>query len=311
MPLDPKARELLNARATVLPKTGTVSAQQMRALHRELLAKAPPGPPVHAVENLTIAGQGDDIPVRVYRPSATPKALIVYFHGGGWTVGSLDGWDTALRKLALTTACAVASVDYRLAPEARFPAAVDDARSAVVWAAANLEKLAGGTVPLFVAGDSAGANLSTVICQWARDHDGPVIAGQILLYPSTDGNIDSDYMKRFIPPSLTVEEVAWYFDQYIPNRADRSDPRFAPLHAKQLGNVPPALVLTVDEDLMCEEGEIYGQRLQEAGVSVKIKRFMGTFHGFFTADRGLLPHSGEAMADIAEFIDGVLGGKAA
>jgi acetyl esterase len=306
MSLDPKARELLDARAKVLPPTGTVPAHEMRALHRALLARQPPGPDVHQVEDLACAGPGGPIPLRLYRPSPAPRALVVYFHGGGWTVGSLDGWDTALRRLANRTGCAVLSVDYRLAPEHRFPAAVDDALAAIRWAGASKASLAAADAPLILAGDSAGANLSTVCARLLRNEGGPAIAAQLLLYPSTDGDVDSDFMHRFEPPALRRAEIAWYYDQYIPDRALRRDPRFAPLHASDLAGLPPAFVGTVDGDLLCEEGELYARKLQDCGTPVVTRRYVGTFHGFFTADRGLLPHSGQAIDDIAGFLDEVL-----
>lgn len=306
MPLDPEVRALLDARAAMLPRTGAVPAHEMRALHKALLANAPAGPQVREVLDSTCPTEAGAMPVRIYRPAPSVPGLIVYFHGGGWTVGSLDGWDLALRRLALKTGCAIVSVDYRLAPEHRFPAAHDDAVAAVRWAATHVVRLAGAQVPLIVAGDSAGANLSTAVARTVRDEGGPRIAAQVLLYPSTDGDIDSVFMHRFVPPSLTREEIAWYFDQYIPDRVQRKDPRFAPLHADDLAHLPPAFVGTVENDLLREEGELYGQRLQASGVPTTIRCYMGTVHGFFTADRGMLPHSGAAMDDVASFIAGIL-----
>ncbi len=306
MPLDPKAVELLAARAAVLPRTGTVPAQTMRDLHKTLQARLPPGPDVHRVEDAVWPGPASGIPVRIYHPAPQVKALIVYFHGGGWTVGSLAGWDTALRRLALHSGCAVVSVDYRLAPEHRFPAAVDDALAAVRWAGDHLAALAGAQVPLVVAGDSAGANLSTVVARLLRDQGGPRLAAQLLLYPSTDGDIDSERLRRFTPPSLTREEIAWYFDQVMPDRSQRLDPRFAPLRADDLSGLPPAFVGTVEDDLLREEAEVYAQRLVDAGVLVKTQVYRGTFHGFFTADRGLMPQSGQAIADLSDFLSEVL-----
>ncbi|SFP26657.1 alpha/beta hydrolase [Variovorax sp. 770b2] len=311
MPLDPQVAALLEARAKVLPRTGTVPAVEMRALHKALLARALPGPAIHDVRDAAFAGPAGAVPVRVYRPAPQVDALIVYFHGGGWTVGSLDGWDAALRRLALRSRCAIVSVDYRLAPEHRFPAAHDDALAAVRWAGAHIVELAGAPVPLVVAGDSAGANLSTAVARIVSDEGGPAIAAQVLLYPSTDGNVDSAFMHRFVPPSLAREEIAWYFDQYAPDHAQRTDPRFAPLHAGDLAGLPPAFVGTVDNDLLREEGELYAQRLEASGVPVVARCYRGTVHGFFTADRGLAPHSDAAMADIADFIAQVLGSAAA
>jgi acetyl esterase len=306
MPLDPKAVELLAARAAVLPRTGTVPAQTMRDLHKSLQARLPPGPQVHHVEDAVWPGPVQGIPVRLYRPAPQARALIVYFHGGGWTVGSLAGWDTALRRLALHSGCAVVSVDYRLAPEHPFPAAVDDALAAVRWAGAHVAELAGAPVPLIVAGDSAGGNLSTVVARLLRDQGGPRLAAQLLLYPSTDGDIESERLRRFTPPSLSREEIAWYFDQYVPDHSQRIDPRFAPLRAEDLSGLPPAFVGTVEDDLLREEAEAYAERLTQSGVMVRTRVYPGTFHGFFTADRGLMPQSGQAIDDLSEFLAGVL-----
>ncbi len=303
MPLDPAVRGLIDAvRAAGMPAIGSVSAQQMRDFQKALLAKLPPGPDIHRTWDLDIPSEAGGMAARAYWPNDRPRALIVYFHGGGWTIGSLDGWDGALRRLANTSGCAVLSVDYRLAPEARFPAAVDDALAAVRWAGRHLVHLAGAEVPLFVAGDSAGGNLSAVVAQTFRDHGGPRLTGQILIYPSTDGDIDSPRLARFESPFLTREEISWFFDQYIPDRTQRIDVRFAPLRAPSLAGLPPAFVLSAENDILAEEAELYAARLQEAGVKVRHQRYLGTIHGFLTMDRGLLPHSGKAFDDIASFI---------
>ena len=277
MPLDPKAVEMLAARAAVLPRTGTVPAQAMRDLHKALSARQPPGPAVAHVEDAVWPGPAGGIPVRLYRSAPAVPALIVYFHGGGWTVGSLDGWDTAMRRLALRSGCAVVSVDYRLAPEHPFPAGLNDALAAVRWAGEHVAELAGARVPLMVAGDSAGANLSTVVARLLRDEGtGPALAAQLLLYSSTDGDIEHERLRRFEPPSLTREEIAWYFDQVMPDRSQRLDPRFAPLRADDLSGLPPAFVGTVEDDLLREEAECYAQRLAEAGVPVQARVYRGT-----------------------------------
>jgi acetyl esterase len=307
MPIDPGVQELIDGvKAAGLPAIGSVSAQQLREAYRAMTPKLPPGPEVHKVDDLGIPGPAGLIPARVYWPTPGPKAVIVYFHGGGWTIGSLDAWDAALRRLALATGCSVLSVDYRLAPEAPFPAAVEDALLAVHWAGKELDRIAGRRVPLIVAGDSAGGNLAAVVAQQMRDLGGPAIAGQVLIYPSTDGDIDAPLLQRFVSPFLTREEIVWFFDQYIPDMAQRVDPRFAPLRAKSLAKLPPAYVLTAENDLLAEEAELYAQRMKDAGVTVEVKRYLGTIHGFFTMDRGLLPHSEEAMADIAVFVRSLL-----
>jgi len=308
MVLDKGYEALLSAaKASGMPGIGSVSAQEMRAWQESMLDKLPPGPDVGSVEDCVIPAPHGGIPARVYRPQGQPRALIVYFHGGGWTIGSLGGWDAALRRLTLASQCAVVSVDYRLAPEHRFPAAVDDALTATRWALAEVESIAHAAVPVAVAGDSAGGNLSAVVSRLlAEEGASPNVGAQILIYPSTDGDIDSAALTRFESPFLTREEVAWFFDQYIPDRAQRSDPRFAPLHAPRVDGLPPALVLTAECDLFCEEGEAYAARLQSEGVRVRVHRFEGGIHGFFTLDRGQLPHSGRAMEEITNFLTEVL-----
>ncbi|MBU9370015.1 alpha/beta hydrolase [Burkholderia multivorans] len=305
--LDEGYRALIEAaKAAGMPQIGSVTAAELRSYHESMLAKLPPGPAVESVEDCMIPVPEGGVAARIYRPAGLPRALIVYFHGGGWTIGSLDGWDAALRRLALASQCAVVSVDYRLAPEHRFPAAVDDAVAATHWALAGVESIAHAAVPVVVAGDSAGGNLSAVVARILCEEGTHGLAAQILIYPSTDGNIDSDYMRQFESPFLTRDEIAWFFDQYVPDRDQRTDPRFAPLHGPRVDGLPPALVLTAECDLLCDEGEAYAARLQSEGVTVRVRRFEGGIHGFFTMDRGLLPHSGQAMEDIANFLKDVL-----
>lgn len=306
MSVDPAVKALLEARRKVLPRTGTVSAQEMRAIHQALLGRAVPGPELYAVEDVRCPTPEGGIATRLYRPTREAKVLIVYFHGGGYTVGSLDGWDATLRRMARETNCSIVSVDYRLAPEYPFPAAVDDALAAVRWAGNNRQALSEGARHLIVAGDSAGAALATVAAMLVRDQGGPLIAAQVLLYPGVDGDINSEFMQRFVPPSLTREEIAWYYDQYIPDLSQRRDPRFAPLHASDLSRLPPAFVGTVQNDLFREEGDLYAQRLRQVGVEVVSKCYEGTFHGFLTADQGLLHYSGDAISDIGHFIENLV-----
>jgi acetyl esterase len=307
MPLDPNVQSLLEAIAAAgLPKIGSVPAATMREVMSGFTAHAPRGPELYDVEDSEVPTEYGAIPVRIYKPTADPQALIVYYHGGGWTIGTLDDYDATLRKLALRTGSAIVSVDYRLAPEHPFPAAVEDAIAALNWAAGNVEAITGKKAPVIVAGDSAGGNLSAVVSQIARDSAGPAIAAQILIYPSTDGDIDSDSMTKFEPPFLTREEIAWFCDRYIPEKSRRRDPRFAPSHATDLSGLPPALVLTAEYDLLCEEGERYASLLSRAGVSVRVERYSGTFHGFFSMDGGL-PHSVKATDDIADFVLSIAG----
>lgn len=305
MPLDPDVKALLDTMESAgLPKIGSVSATEYRAVQEGMTAAMPPGPDVHCVKDDAIPVQGGSIPVRLYRP-ASPSSLIVYYHGGGWTIGTLDAYDAPLRKLANTANAAIVSVDYRLAPEHPFPAAVEDAFAALHWAGANIEELAGAKLPLTVAGDSAGGNLAAIVSQLARDNGGPSIDAQVLIYPSTEGDIDADYMDRFEAPFLTKDEIAWFFDQYVPDKGMRRHPLFAPAYAADLSGLPPAFVLTAEYDLLCEDGENYAEMLKQAGVHVLSKRYDGTIHGFFSIDGGL-KHSVQATDDIANFIKSVI-----
>ncbi len=293
-----------------MPRIGSVTAQEMRAWQAAMLPMLPPGPEVGSVEDCVIPAPHGGIAARVYRPAGPARALIVYFHGGGWTIGSLDGWDAALRRLVNASECAVLSVDYRLAPEHPFPAAVDDALTATRWALAEVKSIALDAVPVVVAGDSAGGNLSAVVSRLlCAEGVSPGLAAQLLIYPSTHGDIDAESLNRFESPFLTRDEVAWFFDQYVPDPSVRTDPRFAPLHAPRVDGLPPALVLTAECDLLCEEGEAYAERLRSEGVVIHVRRFEGSIHGFFTLDRGQLPHSGQAMEEITAFLKKVLPAK--
>ena len=218
------------------PKLGSMSAAELRAIPRP---RAPVVTEVRSVTDGVLPGPAGDIPIRIYRPAEQPAGVIVYYHGGGWTIGDLDGVDATLRLLANQTGCTVVSVDYRLAPENPFPAAVDDAMAAAQWAAANLAALAAPGAPLMVMGDSAGGNLSAVVCILARDAGGPQIDLQVLVYPATDGDVDSPAMHAFEPPFLDRDDIIWFCDQYIP-LAERRDPRFAPARAASHAGLPPA-----------------------------------------------------------------------
>ena len=279
MPVDPQLQAMLDAMQAVgWPKLGSMSAAELRAIPR-------PRPPVVtevlSVGDGVLPGPAGDIPIRVYRPVDQPPGVIVYYHGGGWTIGDLDSVDAALRLIANQTGCTVVSVDYRLAPEHRFPAAVDDALAAAEWAAANLATLAAPGAPLMVMGDSAGANLSAVVCLLAQGAGGPKIDLQVLVYPATDGDVDSPALHAFEPPFLDRRDIAWFYDQYIPTE-QRRDPRFAPMEAESHAGLPPAIIITAEYDLLTAHGESYARKLEQAGVAVTRLHYEGAIHGFFS-----------------------------
>ncbi|MBV1886430.1 MAG: alpha/beta hydrolase fold domain-containing protein [Parvibaculaceae bacterium] len=257
---------------------------------------------LYLVEDCVVDSDGHAIPVRVYKPTKKTSSIILYHHGGGFCVGSIQEFDAPMRRLAKATGSTVVSVEYRLAPEAPFPAAIDDASAALVWADANRTKLAVEGAPLFVSGDSAGGNISAVLCLLARDELNINIAGQILLYPATMGDVDADHLSAFESPLLNKAEICWFYDQYIPNKEDRSDLRFAPIKAESHADLPPALVLTAEYDLLRPEGEAYAARLMADGTKATVVELDGALHGFFSIADGLV-HSEKADRLIAKFIE--------
>lgn len=262
-----------------------------------------PGPALPHVADEAVPVDGGQIPVRVLSPSETPRAVIVYYHGGGWVIGTLDEFDTLGRKLAERTGAAVVLVDYRLAPEHRHPVAADDAWSALCWVDTHLERIAGTRVPLIVAGDSAGGNLSAIVAQRARAEGGPEIDLQVLVYPVTDADLDTaSYRDPENQLMLTRDSMIWFWNHYAPDTASRKNPDASPLQAPDLSGLPPAVVLTAEHDVLRDEGEAYADRLEQAGVPVRRRRFAGQMHGFFTMVN-VLPGSAAGLEFVAEEID--------
>jgi acetyl esterase len=256
---------------------------EVRALGGAMAEMAGPGPDMARVEEHTVSRPDGVVPVRVLVPLEPPRGVIVFYHGGGWVVGTINEYDTMARKLAERTSCAVVLVEYRLAPEHRYPVAVDDSYAALEWTAAHLKQIAGHEVPLMVAGDSAGGNLAAIMAQRARDRNGPQIALQVLIYPVTDANFERpSYTHPENQLMLTRDGMVWFWDHYLPDAKRRNEPDASPLHAKDLTGLPPAVVLTAEHDVLCDEGEAYANRLSEAGVPVEVKRYPGQMHGFFT-----------------------------
>ena len=223
--------------------------------------------------------------MRVYRPeSETPLPVVVYFHGGGFVIGDISTHDTTCQRLAAGVPAVVVSVDYRLAPEHRFPAAVEDCDAATAWVAAHAAELGGDPARLAVAGDSAGGNLAAVVARHARDAGGPAIAFQLLVYPATDmtGSLPShtENGKGYL---LTSDTMAWFLDNYLAGE-NVSDPDASPLFAGDLGGLPPALVVTAEFDPLRDEGEAYAERLRQAGVKATTSRYDGMIHAFYGLD---------------------------
>ena len=256
---------------------------EARALGAAMADLAGPPPVTVRAEDHVVPTSGGRVPVRVLLPQQPARGIIVYYHGGGWVIGSIDEYDTLARKLAERTSCAVVNVEYRLAPEHRYPAAVDDSYAALEWAAVNMERIVGKKVPLFVAGDSAGGNLAAVMALRSRDRGGPAIALQVLIYPVTDADFERpSYTDSENQLLLTREAMVWFWDHYVPDGARRNEPDASPLRASNFKDLPPAVILTAEHDVLRDEGEAYAERLMQAGVPVDLKRYEGQTHGFFS-----------------------------
>ena len=235
------------------------------------------------VEERLIPAPGRDIPIRIYAPDdAGALPVVLFFHGGGWVMGSLDTHDDACRHLSRQSGCLVVSVDYRLAPEHKFPAAVEDAIAALDWVAANAGALGCDAGRLAVAGDSAGGNLAAVLAQVAHQRRAPPIAFQLLIYPVTTMDFSAaSYREHGEGYLLTAEGMAWFRDHYLNHPGDGESPLASPLNAADLSGLPPAFIVTAQYDPLRDEGEAYGRRLQAAGVPAVVSRYDGAIHGFF------------------------------
>jgi acetyl esterase len=238
--------------------------------------------PLAKVENRTIPGPAGQIPVRIYTPNGTgPFGLLVFFHGGGWVIGNLDTHDGTCRELAHGAGCVVMSVDYRLAPEHKFPAAADDCYAATAWAAAHAAEIGADPARIAVGGDSAGGNLTCVVALMARDKGGPALCFQLPIYPATSTALDMpSYVENATGYLLETEAMVWFWGHYLESQTDGESPYASPLRAQDLKGLPPAFVITAEFDPLRDEGERYAKRLQDAGVPTTLKRFDGMIHGF-------------------------------
>lgn len=283
-PLDPQAIAVIRYLAELAhPSLEKVPASEARRLYRETRAALrPPGPVLPVVGDLNAEGTAGSIPLRLYRPSNGVLPALIYFHGGGWVLGDLDTHDVLCRQLALQAGVIVIAVNYRLAPEHPFPAAVDDCYSATAWISANALALGVDNTRLAVGGDSAGGGLATVVTLMARS-GGPSLKYQILVYPVTDLRAQTEsYSKYADGYLLTRNLMRWFIAQYATTEDDVRDWRASPLLAPSVDGVPPALVMTAGLDPLRDEGEAYARRLEEAGVPVDYMCLGGMVHGFWT-----------------------------
>ena len=299
--LDPEVQVAIRLER-LIGASRTLPVAEKRALRRRD-ARVFAGPPIELerVEDLQIQTAQGSMRARLYAPHgiSEPAPLVVYFHGGGHVIGDLDTHDQPCRFLAREVAALVLAVDYRLAPEHRFPAAVDDALAGFRWAWEEAARLGADPGRIAVAGDSAGANLAAVVCRLARDEGGPTPAFQVLIYPVIDLSAKRRSHELFGEGFfLTSEEMDWYRGHYLASEQDRTDPRASPILVADLSGLPPALLVTAGFDPLRDEGEDYATRLREAGVEVRLRREPDLVHGFISAV-GLGGRAREAGLEIA------------
>jgi acetyl esterase len=299
--LDPKARQFLDTMAAAgLPPLHTLPAPAAREQSKRGRVNIPPGPEVHRVEDRSIRGPDGEIPVRIYWPSADADLpLLVWYHGGGWVIGDLEGADPTCRRLATRAGCVVLSVDYRLAPEHPAPAAYEDSYAAAVWASEHARELGADPERIAVGGDSAGGNLAAAVSLMAKDRGGPALVHQLLVYPVTDCAMDTASYAENSEYLLTPPMMAWFWDAYCPAGVERENPYVSPLRAQDLSGLPPAHVITAEHDPLCDEGEAYADRLREAGVPVRYECYAGQIHGFFGAAH-FFPEGDRATSEAAQ-----------
>ena len=299
MPLDPQAQQVLDQLAALgLPPNHMVSPQQAR----ENMRNRPrvDGPEVAKVEDRSVSWRDAEVPVRIYTPAGTgPFPILIWCHGGGMVVGDLETADATARHLTVETGCVTVSVDYRLAPETKFPGACDDCYAAAVWASDNAASIQGDAARMAVGGDSAGGNLAAVVAQMARDRANPDLAFQLLVYPMTSLDFETpSYVDNADGYLLTRDSMKWYWDQYLGASDDPNHPYAVPSRAGSFKNLPPALVITAQFDPLRDEGEAYAKNLEAAGVPTTHSRYDGMIHGFFGMS-GAVDKAGQAVSEAA------------
>ncbi|MGE5512788.1 MAG: alpha/beta hydrolase [Bacteroidota bacterium] len=304
MPLDPGAQQVIDLIKSVgRPPYETVGHEEARRLYLDARRVLQPEPmPIAETRDLTAPGPAGSMAIRLYRaraskPGETQPALI-YFHGGGWVIGSIDSHDGVCRGLANHAGCTVLSVDYRLAPEHKFPAAAEDCIAATEWVWENAAALGVDRNRLAVGGDSAGGNLAAVVCLNARERGTPKLRFQLLIYPACDMAMGHGSIAEFAEQlPLTRSTMKWFIDLYLRGAADVADWRASPLKASNLKSLPPAYVLTAGYDPLRDEGEAFAAALKAAGVPVEAKRYPGQIHGFLTMGK-FIPEAAAATQEL-------------
>jgi acetyl esterase len=295
--LDTQIRAFLQSPEAQWPPLGQLTPVQLREALKQFPAPVL-APPIHATRELSLAGAGGAMRVRLYRPSAARALpLIVFFHGGGFVICDIDMYDDLCRQLANYSGCAVASVEYRLAPETRFPGPLEDCYAALKQLAGRGQELDIDPRRLAVAGDSAGGNLATATAQLARDREGPILRYQALIYPAIDPSCSSASTQALGEGYLlTRDGMRWFWSCYLAAPQDAANPLAAPLQGNVAG-LPPATVITAEFDPLRDEGEAYADHLRAAGVAVVGRRYLGMTHGFASMPY-VTPVANHALADV-------------
>jgi acetyl esterase len=300
MPLHAQAQALLDmmveSGAPPIHEMSLEEARGMTAMIGELVGA---GPEMAEIRELQIPVTGGSIRAKLYRATESPAGTIVWYHGGGWVIGGVDDFDAVCQLLAQASDCEVVSVDYRLAPEHRFPTAADDAYEALVWVADNVAE----GKPLSVGGDSAGGNLSAVVALRTRDRNGPALAAQVLVYPVTDHDFGTGSYAEHGDTGLLLDRagMVWFWDHYAPDVADRDSADASPLRASSHAGLAPAYVVIAEYDPLRDEGRSYADKLSAAGVDVTVRTYDDMLHGFFTMPN-FIQRGNEAIADAGAFV---------
>jgi acetyl esterase len=303
MPVDPQIQALLDM-GTGVPATNTLSVSEARAQYEARVRIMAPAAAVAAVTERTIAGPGGDLRLRIYRPVGQgPFPLLAFFHGSGFVLCSLDTHDGMCRNLCAGAGCVVVSVDYRLAPENKYPAGLDDCVFATHWIAEHAGELDGSADRLAVCGDSAGGNLAAAAALRIRAEGGPSIVGQLLIYPVANYHTPGtpSYRENADSYGLTRDTMIWFWDHYLTDPSEAALPYVSPLRARDLSGLPPALVVTAEYDPLRDEGEHYAEKLRTAGTPAITSRWDGMNHGFFFWV-GRVDKAAEAMAESCQWL---------
>lgn len=301
MPLDPQAQAVLDTMAAAnLPPYEQTSVEEARARYNASQTGGT-AEPVAKIEDRQIPGPEGPLRIRIYTPQGMgPFPVLVYFHGGGWVFGNLESHDAICRALTNAANCITVAIDYHLAPEYKFPVPAEDCYAATQWVASNTASFNGDETRIAVGGDSAGGNLAAAVSQMARDRGGPTLVYQLLVYPITDYMPDvPSYRENGEGYYLTRADMAWFWNHYLGNEAEGKNPYASPLQATSLNGLPSAMIITAEYDPLRDEGELYANRLQEAGIPTTLIRYPGMIHGFIRM-RDAIDQAKKALDDIAK-----------